>query len=63
MLISASNQISLFDLDTEFDELTSHKPDQLFSLFNQFIDTCVCNKNLSKMAEKFVQYNKVTLFR
>ncbi|GAU75986.1 transposase [Fusibacter sp. 3D3] len=39
MLISASNQVSLFDLDAEFDELTSYKSDQLFSLFNQFIDT------------------------
>jgi len=39
MLISASNQVSLFDLDAEVDKLTSHKSDQLFSLFNQFIDT------------------------
>jgi len=39
MLISASNQVSLFDLDAEVDELTSHKSDQLFSVFNQFIDT------------------------
>ncbi|GAU80097.1 hypothetical protein F3D3_4763 [Fusibacter sp. 3D3] len=36
MLISASNQVSLFDLDAEVDELTSCKSDQLFSLFNQF---------------------------
>ncbi len=39
MLISTSNQVSLFDFDAEFDKLTSHKSDQFFSLFNQFIDT------------------------
>lgn len=36
MLISSSNQVSLFDLDSELDELTSYQSDQLFSLFNQF---------------------------
>lgn len=36
MLISASNQVSLFDLDSELHELTAKKSDQLFSLFNQF---------------------------
>ena len=36
MLISASNQVSLFDLDSELHELTANKSDQLFSLFNQF---------------------------
>jgi len=36
MLISASNQVSLFDLDAEIHELTAKKSDQLFSLYNQF---------------------------
>lgn len=36
MLISAFNQVSLFDLDAELHELTASKSDQLFSLFNQF---------------------------
>lgn len=39
MLISASNQVSLFDLDSELHELTANKSNQLFSLFNQFVDT------------------------
>ncbi len=36
MLISVSNQFSLFDLDFELYELTAKKSDQLFSLFYQF---------------------------
>lgn len=38
MLYSAFNQVSIFDLSAELDALTSHKSDQLFSLFNQFIN-------------------------
>lgn len=38
MLNSSSNQVSLFDLDSELHELKVNKSDQLFCLFTQFID-------------------------